>query len=55
MINARSGLGYLIKLAENNLRFDLMYVSLLSIAILGFAGDRALAAVRERALAWQMQ
>jgi ABC-type nitrate/sulfonate/bicarbonate transport system permease component len=55
MINARSGLGYLIKLAENNLRFDLMYVSLLSIAILGFAGDRLLAAIRERALAWQVQ
>jgi ABC-type nitrate/sulfonate/bicarbonate transport system permease component len=55
MINARSGLGYLIKLAENNLRFDLMYVSLFSIAILGFAGDRLLTAVREKALAWQVR
>jgi ABC-type nitrate/sulfonate/bicarbonate transport system permease component len=55
MINARSGLGYLIKLAENNLRFDLMYVSLLSIAILGFAGDRLLGAIREKALAWQVR
>jgi len=55
MINARSGLGYLIKLAENNLRFDLMYVSLLTIAILGFVGDRLLTFVRDRALAWQGQ
>jgi len=53
MINARSGLGYLIRVAENSLRFDLMYVSLLSIAILGFAGDRLLTALRQRALAWQ--
>src|SRR6266513_2931721 len=42
MINARSGLGHLIREAENGLRFDLMYVSLLSIAILGYAGDRLL-------------
>jgi len=53
MINARSGLGYLIRQAESNLRFDLMYVSLLSIAILGFLGDQLLARVRRRALAWQ--
>ena len=40
MINARSGLGHMIRVAENSLRFDLMYVSLLAIAILGYAGDR---------------
>src|SRR5260221_4772339 len=40
MINARSGLGHLIREAENSLRFDLMYVSLVTIAILGYAGDR---------------
>ena len=55
MINARSGLGYMIRVAENSLRFDLMYVSLLSIAILGYAGDRLLRLGRERALAWQEQ
>jgi ABC-type nitrate/sulfonate/bicarbonate transport system permease component len=55
MINARSGLGYLIRAAENGLRFDLMYVSLLSIAILGYAGDRLLRLARGRALAWQEQ
>ena len=42
MINARSGLGHLIREAENSMRFDLMYVSLLAIAILGYAGDRLL-------------
>jgi len=53
MINARSGLGHLIRVAENSLRFDLMYVSLVTIAILGFAGDSLLRLARQRALAWQ--
>jgi ABC-type nitrate/sulfonate/bicarbonate transport system permease component len=53
MINARSGLGYLIRVAENSLRFDLMWVSLLSIAVLGYAGDRLLRAARAQLLAWQ--
>ena len=55
MINARSGLGHMIRTAENSLRFDLMYVSLLSIAILGYAGDRLLRFARHRTLAWQEQ
>ena len=55
MINARSGLGHMIRVAENSLRFDLMYISLLSIAILGYAGDRLLRLGRERVLAWQEQ
>ena len=53
MINASTGLGHLIRAAESGLRFDLMYVSLLSIAILGYAGDRLLRLARGRALAWQ--
>ena len=53
MINSRSGLGYLIRDSENSLRFDLMYVSLAAIAILGYAGDRLLRFVRHRVLAWQ--
>jgi ABC-type nitrate/sulfonate/bicarbonate transport system permease component len=52
MINARSGLGHLIRVAENSLRFDLMYVSLLCIAILGYTGDRLLRLARARVLAW---
>jgi ABC-type nitrate/sulfonate/bicarbonate transport system permease component len=55
MINARSGLGHMIRVAENSLRFDLMYVSLLSIAILGYASDQLLRLGRERVLAWQEQ
>ena len=55
MINARSGLGHLIRDAENSLRFDLMYVSLASIAILGYAGDQLLLLGRHRLLAWQEQ
>jgi len=55
MINAASGLGYLIRAAESGLRFDLMYVSLVSIAILGYLGDTLLRLVRRRALAWQEQ
>ena len=53
MINARSGLGHLIRVAENSLRFDLMYVSLLAVAILGFAGDRLVRLAQRRLLAWQ--
>ncbi|HWI35888.1 MAG TPA: ABC transporter permease [Burkholderiales bacterium] len=53
MINARSGLGYLIRQAENGLRFDLMYVALLTIAILGYAGDRLLRFSREKLLPWE--
>jgi len=55
MINARSGLGHMIRVAENSLRFDLMYVSLVSIAILGYASDQLLRLGRERVLAWQEQ
>ena len=53
MINARSGLGHLIREAEMSLRFDLMYVSLLTIAILGYAGDRLLRFLRKRMLPWE--
>ena len=55
MINARSGLGHLIRDAENSLRFDLMYVSLASIGILGYAGDHLLTLVRGRVLSWHEQ
>jgi NitT/TauT family transport system permease protein len=53
MIGARSGLGFLIRTAENSLRFDLMYVSLLAIAILGYAGDRLVRFTHHRLTAWQ--
>ena len=53
MINARSGLGHMIRIAENSLRFDLMYVSLFAIAILGYTGDRLVRFAQARLLAWQ--
>jgi ABC-type nitrate/sulfonate/bicarbonate transport system permease component len=53
MINARSGLGQLIRIAENSLRFDLMYVSLVTIAILGYTGDRLVRFAHHRLTAWQ--
>ena len=53
MINASSGLGHLIRVAENSLRFDLMYVSLVTIAILGYGGDRLVRLAHSRLLAWQ--
>jgi NitT/TauT family transport system permease protein len=53
MINARSGLGHMIRVAENSLRFDLMYVSLATIAILGYAGDRLVRFAHARLLVWQ--
>jgi ABC-type nitrate/sulfonate/bicarbonate transport system permease component len=53
MVNARSGLGFLIRQAESSLAFDLMYVAIVAIAVLGYASDRLLAVVRRRVLAWQ--
>ena len=53
MINARSGLGFLIRQAEGSLRFDLMYVSIVAIAVIGYASDRVLLLARHRVLAWQ--
>lgn len=51
MVGAKSGLGYLVIRAEDSLRFDLMYASILSIGVLGFASDRALVLVRRRLMA----
>jgi ABC-type nitrate/sulfonate/bicarbonate transport system permease component len=53
MANSRNGLGHLIITAEDSLRFDLIYAAIIAIAIIGFAGDRVLLALRRRALAGQ--
>ena|SRR2546425_2053429 len=53
MAGSRSGLGWLIKQAEQGLRFDLMYVSILTIAILGWLGDTLLRVVRLRVVRWE--
>jgi NitT/TauT family transport system permease protein len=48
--STRVGLGYLIISAETGGRFDLMFASIATIAVLGFASDRFLLEVRRRAL-----
>jgi len=53
MINARSGLGFLIRQSEQSLRFDLMYVAIVAVAALGYASDQLLLLTRRRVLAWQ--
>jgi ABC-type nitrate/sulfonate/bicarbonate transport system permease component len=53
MINARSGLGFLIRQSESSLRFDLMYVAIVAVAMLGYASDQLLRLIRRRVLAWQ--
>ncbi len=53
MINARSGLGFLIRQSESSLRFDLMYVAIAAVAALGYASDQLLLVIRRCALAWQ--
>jgi ABC-type nitrate/sulfonate/bicarbonate transport system permease component len=53
MINARSGLGFLIRQAEASLRFDLMYVAIVAVAMLGYASDQLLLLLRRHVLAWQ--
>ena len=53
MINARTGLGFLIRQSESSMRFDLMYVAIAAVAALGYASDQLLRLVRRRVLAWQ--
>jgi len=43
---ANSGLGYLVASAENGQRFDVMYVGIGAIAVLGFCADRVVLALR---------
>jgi ABC-type nitrate/sulfonate/bicarbonate transport system permease component len=50
LFGARSGLGYLIGLAETNRRFDTMYVAIIAIGLAGFLSDRLLVWLRGRLL-----
>ncbi len=54
MVSSNKGLGYLIVHASDNHRFDLMFVSIVTIGMIGFAADRLLLAVRRRALVGQL-
>ncbi len=53
LVAANQGLGYLIGAAQESLRFDIMYVALLVIGVLGFSADRGMGLLRRRLLAGQ--
>jgi len=50
LIGSHGGLGALIAEGEDAARFDLMFAAIVAFAILGFASDRILMAVRARVL-----
>ncbi len=54
LVVSNTGLGFLIVQSEAGLRFDIMYVAILSTALLGFFCDRALLLVRRRVLRGQL-
>ena len=53
LVVSTSGLGYMIARAEETLRFDRMYVAIITIGIIGFCADRLLLWVRNRAVVGQ--
>jgi ABC-type nitrate/sulfonate/bicarbonate transport system permease component len=54
LVVSSSGLGYLIARAEETIRFDRMYVAIVTIGIIGFCADRLLLLVRDRILVGQL-
>ena len=50
LFGSRSGLGFLIGLAESGRRFDTMYVAIICIGLAGFLSDRLLIWLRARLL-----
>ena len=50
LVGARTGLGYLISLAEVNQQFDVMLAAIMTISLLGLLFDRLLLFVRHRVL-----
>jgi len=53
LIVAREGLGYLIGYLGANGTYDAMFAVVLTVALLGFAADRAYQALVERLLPWR--
>jgi NitT/TauT family transport system permease protein/sulfonate transport system permease protein len=53
LIGSRVGLGPIITSAEEWVRFDLMFAGIVCFAVLGFASDRILLAIRARVLRGQ--
>jgi NitT/TauT family transport system permease protein/sulfonate transport system permease protein len=54
LIGSQGGLGTLISEGEDAARFDLMFAGIVTFAVLGFASDRILMAIRRRVLRGQM-
>jgi ABC-type nitrate/sulfonate/bicarbonate transport system permease component len=54
LIGSRGGLGTLISEGEDAARFDLMFAGIVTFAVLGFASDRILMAIRRRVLRGQI-
>jgi NitT/TauT family transport system permease protein len=54
LIAGRDGLGYVIDSAEDGLRFDVMWVAIIAIGIMGFSADRLLLVARRRLLVGQL-
>ena len=54
MVSSNKGLGHLIVHAGDNHRFDLMFVSIVTIGLIGFVADRLLLMIRARALVGQL-
>lgn len=54
LIGSKAGLANLISYGEEWVRFDLMFAGILCFAVLGFASDRILMAVRRRVLRGQL-
>jgi NitT/TauT family transport system permease protein/sulfonate transport system permease protein len=53
LIGSQGGLGTLISEGEDAARFDLMFASIVTFAVIGFASDRILMAIRRRVLRGQ--
>jgi len=54
LIGSRGGVGVLISAGEDAARFDLMFAGIVTFAVLGFAADRILMAVRRHVLRGQL-
>lgn len=54
LIGSKAGLGTIISYGEEWVRFDLMFAGILCFAVLGFAADRVLLAIRARLLKGQI-
>lgn len=53
LLGSQVGLGYLIVMGENSVRFDLMFAGITTVAVFGFLSDRLLLALRRRLLRGQ--